>query len=102
MTSAPLPVSPAHAPEWFKKYSVSLKRFLQNIDMFSTTNLLGINAPNLSDEGDITYWYFGWNDVDGNWLVQRQTRATGISLNATTGYLDLASAWPNRTSLTYV
>ena len=102
MTTAPLPVYPAQAPSWFRNYAVSLERFLRNIDTSSTTELLGINAPNLLDEGDTTYWYYGWTDVGGSWLVQRQTRATGISMDATTGYADLASAWPNRTSLTYV
>lgn len=58
--------------------------------------------PDLVDDTDATYFYFGWTLEDTSWLIQRQDRSTSASLDATTGYPDLATAWPNRDSLTYV
>lgn len=60
-----------------------------------------LETPDEVDESDPTYFYFGWGNVDGGWLVQRQLRTTGASTRATTGYADLTTAWPNRTNLTY-
>lgn len=52
-------------------------------------------------EDTVTYFYFGWEDVGGSWLVQRQDRVSSISLSATQGYDTLSEAWPNRNSLDY-
>jgi len=53
------------------------------------------------DELDEIYFYFGYEDVGGSWLVLRQERETAENLSATTGYADLTTAWPNRETLTY-
>lgn len=58
--------------------------------------------PDLLDESDATYFYYGWEDVNGGWLVRRATRASAKKANATTGHPDLATAWANRSSLIYV
>jgi len=58
--------------------------------------------PDLVDESDATYFYYGWEDVNGGWLVRRATRATAKKEDATTGFPDLATAWTNRASLSYV
>lgn len=60
-----------------------------------------VSAPDNVDQSDATYFYFGWENVNGGWLVQRQLRSDGSTQSSTTGYVDLASAWLNRTTLTY-
>jgi len=61
--------------------------------------------PDLTDEADATYFYFGWEDEGGSWLVQRQDRLTSETLRAdisnNPGFADLTAAWPNRVTLTY-
>lgn len=57
--------------------------------------------PDLLDESDATYFYYGWADVNGGWLVRRAKRATAKKEDATTGFPDLATAWPNRVTLNY-
>lgn len=59
------------------------------------------SVPDNVDQADATYFYFGWESVNGGWLVQRQLRSDGSTQSATTGYADLAAAWPNRATLTY-
>lgn len=56
--------------------------------------------PDLLDEST-NYFYYGWEDVRGGWLVRRATRASAKKEDATTGYADLATAWANRTVLMY-
>lgn len=62
-------------------------------------------APDRTDETDATFFYFGWENVGGDWLVQRQTRSTGVSVSATgsnnPSYADLTAAFPDRATLTY-
>ena len=57
------------------------------------------------DDSDATYFYFGWIDVGGGWLVERQLRSDSSSLYATVsnnpGYATLALAWPDRSILNY-
>lgn len=57
-------------------------------------------VPELSDH-DVTYFYFGWEDVNGTWLIQRQNRETSVSQSASTGYVDLTGAWANKENLEY-
>ena len=57
--------------------------------------------PDEVDQTDPTYFYFGWADVNGGWLIQRQTRASSQTASATTGFLDLTSAWAVRETLGY-
>ena len=60
--------------------------------------------PELLDE-DATYFYMGWSDVDGSWLIRRKERSTTSYLDAAiannSGYADLAAAWPDRATLAY-
>ncbi len=55
----------------------------------------------LLDEANPTYFYMGWADVNGGWLVRRANRLTAAKANATTGHADLATAWANRAILAY-
>ena len=55
----------------------------------------------VDDTSDEARFYFGWQSVNGGWLIQRQRRAGAEKHSATTGYPDLASAWPHRVTLTY-
>jgi hypothetical protein len=66
----------------------------------------GLGAADNNDETDATYFYFGWDDDGtGDWLIRRQTRATGIYMSATEAanpsYATLLLSWPDRVSLTY-
>ena len=71
-------------------------------DPGSGTGSSFLPAPTENDDTDATYFYMGWASVPaGGWLVRRQTRATGQSLDATTGAADFASAWAARATLTY-
>ena len=58
-------------------------------------------TPDDMDESGAAYFYFGWSDFGGGWLVRRQHRATGAHEDATTGAADYASAWAGRASLAY-
>lgn len=58
-------------------------------------------VPNRNDDTGDVYFYMGWEDVNGGWLVRRQTRATGLTENATTGAATLEAAWLIRPTLTY-
>lgn len=57
----------------------------------------------MMDDTDATYFYLGWNDVSGGWLIRRQNRATVLFDSATEqlGHTTLAQAWPDRQTLTY-
>jgi hypothetical protein len=51
-----------------------------------------------------TYFYFGWYNVAGVWLIRRQERATALTVDASTfnnAQPDLNTAWPLRESLAY-
>ena len=55
----------------------------------------------VDDTSDGNRFYFGWQSINGGWLIQRQMRAGAEKHSVTTGYADLASAWPHRATLTY-
>lgn len=60
-------------------------------------------APDLYDE-TTDYFYMGWEDVNGSWLVRRTLRLDSTKLDATDSgniHDDIASAWPDRESLVY-
>ena len=61
-------------------------------------------ADNVDDTG-ATYFYFGWESVNGSWLVRRQLRVDATTEDATignnAGYVNLTAAWPDRGSLAY-
>lgn len=54
-----------------------------------------------TDTSDATFFYFGWADVNGGWLIQRHDRATSAYVSSTAGHADLSTAWPDRANLTY-
>ena len=62
-------------------------------------------APDQYAETD-THFYFGWQSINGGWLVRRQDRSTGAIVNASTannsGVADLSTAWADRLNLTYL
>ena len=57
------------------------------------------------DEAAAEYFYLGWADVNGGWLVRRIARADATRADATasdnSSYTTLAEAWPHRATLTY-
>ena len=61
----------------------------------------GLPVPDLFDENDPNFFYFGWENVNGGWLVQRQNRSTSITESATTGHANLTDAFADRTNLGY-
>ena len=65
----------------------------------STDNSLSV--PNLLDESNAIYFYFGWENVNGGWLVIRQNRSTSITESATTGHANLTDAFADRINLGY-
>lgn len=60
--------------------------------------------PELLDE-TATYFFMGWADVNGTWLIRRKERTTTEYLDASGlnngAYADLASAWVDRLTLVY-
>lgn len=62
-------------------------------------------APEQKDDAGSVYFYFGWESINGQWLIHRQTRATSqtevAQLTSNPVYLNLTAAWPDRQSLTY-
>lgn len=61
--------------------------------------------PNQLDEANAAFFYFGYENVDGSWLIRLQDRATSQTLNATStnnpAFIDLAASFPNRETLVY-
>ena len=64
-----------------------------------------LGAPDEQDDAGETYFYFGWADVAGSWLVRRTLRSaslqTSASASTNTGFTDLLSAWGDRENLSY-
>ena len=62
-------------------------------------------APDLIDDADLTYFYFGWIDQNDSWLIQRQERLASLTTKATGStnptYANLSESWVNRTTLSY-
>ena len=62
-------------------------------------------SPDKIDDSDAVYFYLGWADVNGEWLVRRQLRADAAQANAAPAnnpsYSDLSSAWGARATLNY-
>ena len=64
-----------------------------------------LNSPDeLSETSE--YFYMGWIDVGGSWLIYRTDRLTSVRRVATIGsnaaHADLAAAWESRLTLVYV
>lgn len=53
----------------------------------------------------VDYFFFGWEDVQGSWLINRQTRANAQVVRARVGsnpaYPVFADAWLAREALVY-
>lgn len=64
-----------------------------------------MKLPDETDESSSLYFYFGWNNFNGSWLIRRQTRSDSSILEATisnnSSHSDLTSSWSSRTSLVY-
>jgi len=64
-----------------------------------------LELPDELDDSSDPYFYFGWENVDGGWLIRRQERNTSVSLDATvlnnSSYANLAAAWIDRAVLVY-
>lgn len=61
--------------------------------------------PDLYDDTATDYYYFGWESVNGDWLIRRRTKASSAYTDCNSqhnpSHPDLATAWVDRTSLTY-
>lgn len=57
--------------------------------------------PDISDDTSSGYFYWGWDDIEGSWLIRRQTRVSSILESSNSGYASLSQAWGNRETLTY-
>ena len=62
-------------------------------------------VPDLIEDNDPTYFYFGWNNVNGYWRIQQQNRDTSETLTTTgqtnPSYPTLIDVWPNKDALSY-
>ena len=61
--------------------------------------------PDSFEETD-TYFYMGWEDVNGGWLIRKQIRSNSSFTDATVAnngaYLTLTAAWASKNTLTYI
>ena len=61
--------------------------------------------PSETDENGELYFYFGWENINGGWLVRRQLRSNGDTVDAipsnNSSHADLTGAWLARETLTY-
>jgi len=73
-------------------------------DLSGGSNFLPI--PDMMDESDPIYFYFGWISIDNSWLVHQQTRSSSLTsaarIDINGSVPDLATAWPLRVTLNYV
>jgi len=78
-----------------------LGRQVANINLIGTSNT-SLKIPDLLDESDDNYFYFGWENINNTWLIQRQRRSTTQTKSISVGYANLALAWAERTNLDYI
>jgi len=61
--------------------------------------------PDNFDETDELYFFFGWEEILGGWLIHRQVRLSSLTIRADVAnnvtVPDLATAWPSRATLAY-
>ena len=72
-----------------------------------TTNLYNIflATPDLVDTTQSDYFYFGWTNILGGWLIRRQDRtdssSAGADISNNPSYANLTAAWVDRYTLVY-
>lgn len=73
--------------------------------LFRATAASFLPPPDLLEDTAAVYFYFGWEDVNGSWLIRRQVRADATSMDAdivnNPGHANLASAWAVKEGLVY-
>lgn len=79
---------------------------LRELPRGDTLEGLFLPTPDNSDDTlDDGYFYFGWESVEGGWLVRRQDRADSLSESATednnSSYDSYTDAWSDRDLLDY-
>lgn len=61
--------------------------------------------PDLFDETTEFYFFFGWEEILGGWLIHRQVRLSSLTIRAdidnNSSVPDLTSAWAIRETLAY-
>ena len=88
--------------EGFQATNDRLASLLARIQILETAGVdNSLSVPNLLDESNAVYFYFGWENVNGGWLVQRQNRSTSITESATAGHTNLTDAFADRINLEY-
>jgi hypothetical protein len=64
-----------------------------------------LGDPTNTDYSDSNYFYFGYSNINGNYIIERQDRTSSVSLRATVinnpTYTVYNNAWTNKSSLVY-
>lgn len=64
-----------------------------------------LGVPDLIDETDPASFYWGWEDVNGSWLIRKIDTSDSSYVVAdqvgNSGYIDLTAAWVDRAALVY-
>lgn len=86
--------------------ALSPTELLLRLEVAAASSSSWLPPPDNSEDTDATYFYFGWEDVGGSWLVRRQLRADATTMDATDtdnpSHLNLTSAWASKETLIYV
>ena len=61
--------------------------------------------PDEYDDTQTDYYYFGWESINGSWLIRKRSKTSSLYTEANNvnnpTYATLALAWVDRVSLTY-
>lgn len=62
-------------------------------------------TPDRVDDANASYFYFGWDSVEGSWLVRRQLRSDASIVEASVvnnpTYITLTEAWSSKETLNF-
>jgi hypothetical protein len=76
------------------------------VSIYAETGSAVLPPSNLIDTEDETFFYWGWENINGSWAVRRTARSDAEYWDATIlenpTFPQLADAWPNRASLFFV
>lgn len=65
-----------------------------------------LQTPDLIEDTDAVYFYMGWLDLSGAWMVRRQIRVDASTTDATpaenSSYANLSAAWAEKETLNYI
>lgn len=52
----------------------------------------------IDDTSSTDYFYFGWDNLEDGWLIERQLRVDGTVARIDAGYATMQDAWNDRAS----